>query len=168
MARKAAAMPQLVRMNWGRQILAVRHDLGRYRRSGGGLLGPCDKALFSFTEPTTHRRPPLRLIDLEHVSEVATCIRTWSNLRTTGPNARQLVARVENLHVPFAEIMALLTTNRAGAVFLQHWVLQGAPRLRYFSIMLTLPVSLPGLTGQSSIDRWLLDRPVKPGDDRSE
>jgi hypothetical protein len=27
-------------------------------------------------------------------------------------------------------------------------------------------VSLPGLTGQSSIHgRWLLDRPVKPGDD---
>src|SRR5882672_6336404 len=47
----------------GRQILAVRHDLGRYRRSGGGFLGPCDKALFSFTEPTTHRRPPLSLID---------------------------------------------------------------------------------------------------------
>jgi hypothetical protein len=79
-----------------------------------------------------------------------------------------LVASVENLHVPFAEIMALLTTNRAGAVFLQHWVLQGAPRLRYFSIMLTLPVSLPGLAGQSGIDRWLLDRPVKPGDDRTE
>src|SRR6266849_432141 len=31
----------------------------------------------------------------------------------------------------------------------------------------TLPVSLPGLTGQSSIPgRWLLDRPVKPGDDK--
>jgi hypothetical protein len=31
------------------------------------------------------------------------------------------------------------------------------------------PVSLPGLTGQSSIpDRWLLDRPVKPGDDTTE
>jgi hypothetical protein len=31
---------------------------------------------------------------------------------------------------------------------------------------LTLPVSLPGLTGQSSIPGlWLLDRPVKPGDD---
>ncbi len=30
-----------------------------------------------------------------------------------------------------------------------------------------IPVlSLPGLTGQSSIhSRWLLDRPVKPGDD---
>ncbi len=29
-----------------------------------------------------------------------------------------------------------------------------------------LSVSLPGLTGQSSIPgRWLLDRPVKPGDD---
>jgi hypothetical protein len=27
-------------------------------------------------------------------------------------------------------------------------------------------VSLPGLTGQSSTPlRWLLDRPVKPGDD---
>src|SRR5215831_20886244 len=35
-----------------------------------------------------------------------------------------------------------------------------------FSITLTLGVSLPGLTGQSSIHgRWLLDRPVKPGDD---
>src|ERR1700730_2376615 len=34
------------------------------------------------------------------------------------------------------------------------------------SIGLSLPVSLPGLTGQSSIHgRWLLDRPVKPGDD---
>ena len=30
-------------------------------------------------------------------------------------------------------------------------------------------VSLPGLTGQSSIHgRWLLDRPVKPGDDSLE
>jgi hypothetical protein len=30
-------------------------------------------------------------------------------------------------------------------------------------------VSLPGLTGQSSIPgRWLLDRPVKPGDDSTE
>jgi hypothetical protein len=28
-------------------------------------------------------------------------------------------------------------------------------------------LSLPGLTGQSSTPgRWLLDRPVKPGDDR--
>jgi hypothetical protein len=47
----------------------------------------------------------------------------WSNLKTTEPNARQLVASVENLHVPFAEIMALLTTNRAGAMFLQHCLL---------------------------------------------
>jgi branched-chain amino acid transport system ATP-binding protein len=38
-----------------------------------------------------------------------------------------------------------------------------------FPIRLTLPVSLPGLTGQSSIHgRCLLDRPVKPGDDRIE
>jgi antitoxin HigA-1 len=34
---------------------------------------------------------------------------------------------------------------------------------------LLLPVSLPGLTGQSSIrSRWLLDRPVKLGDDSTE
>src|ERR1700730_2958932 len=33
----------------------------------------------------------------------------------------------------------------------------------HFSIRLTLPVSSPGLTGQSSIlGRWLLDRPVNP------
>ncbi len=33
------------------------------------------------------------------------------------------------------------------------------------SITLTLPVSLPGLTGKSGIHgRCLLDRPVKPGD----
>ena len=32
-----------------------------------------------------------------------------------------------------------------------------------------IQVSLPGLTGQSSIPgRWLLDRPVKPGDDSTE
>src|SRR5258706_14087320 len=38
-----------------------------------------------------------------------------------------------------------------------------------FSIELTLPLSLPGLTGQSSIHgRRLLDRPVKPGDDSTE
>src|SRR5258706_15242011 len=38
--------------------------------------------------------------------------------------------------------------------------------LEHSSIRLPLPVSLPGLTGQSSIPgRWLLDRPVKPGDD---
>jgi hypothetical protein len=38
-----------------------------------------------------------------------------------------------------------------------------------FTYDLTLSVSLPGLTGQSSNPcrrRWLLDRPVKPGDDR--
>src|SRR5258706_3438340 len=41
--------------------------------------------------------------------------------------------------------------------------------LEHFSIRLTVPVSLPGLTGQSSIPgRWLLDRPVKPGDDSAE
>ena len=47
--------------------------------------------------------------------------------------------------------------------------------LRHFSIRLTLPVSLPGLTGQSSIPGlWLLDRPVNPpiksgeGDDSTE
>jgi hypothetical protein len=33
-------------------------------------------------------------------------------------------------------------------------------------LSLILPVSLPGLTGQSSTHgRCLLDRPVKPGDD---
>jgi hypothetical protein len=38
--------------------------------------------------------------------------------------------------------------------------------LEHFTIRLTLPVSLPGLTGQSSSHgRCLLDRPVKPGDD---
>ncbi len=48
-------------------------------------------------------------------------------------------------------------------------------RLEHFSIRLTLPVSLPspdligGLTGQSSIPGlWLLDRPVKPGDDSTK
>src|SRR6266849_5388991 len=44
-----------------------------------------------------------------------------------------------------------------------------ADSLEHFSIRLTLPVSLPGLTGQSSNPgRWLLDRPVKPGDDSTE
>src|SRR5712691_9317022 len=45
----------------------------------------------------------------------------------------------------------------------------------HFSSRLTLPVSLPGLTGQSSIPGlWLLDRPVNPriksgeGDDSTE
>ena len=38
--------------------------------------------------------------------------------------------------------------------------------LEQILIRLTLLVSLPGLTGQPSITaRWLLDRPVKPGDD---
>ena len=38
--------------------------------------------------------------------------------------------------------------------------------LEHFLFRLILPVSLPGLTGQSSIHgRCLLDRPVKPGDD---
>src|SRR5712692_5885537 len=42
----------------------------------------------------------------------------------------------------------------------------GALGMERFSIGLTIWVSLPGLTGQSSIHgRWLLDRPVKPGDD---
>jgi len=47
--------------------------------------------------------------------------------------------------------------------------------LEHFSIRLTLPVSSPGLTGQSSIPgRWVLDRPVNPriksgeGDDSTE
>ncbi len=39
-------------------------------------------------------------------------------------------------------------------------------RLEHFPFRLILPVSLPGLTGQSSTHgRCLLDRPVKPGDD---
>src|SRR2546429_4491676 len=42
-----------------RQILAVRYNLGRNRCCGRCRLGACDKALFSFTEPTSHRRPPL-------------------------------------------------------------------------------------------------------------
>jgi hypothetical protein len=34
-------------------------------------------------------------------------------------------------------------------------------------LTLTFSLSLPGLTGQSSIlSWWLLDRPVKPGDDK--
>jgi len=38
--------------------------------------------------------------------------------------------------------------------------------LERVSIRLTLLMSLPSLTGQSSIPGpWLLDRPVKPGDD---
>jgi hypothetical protein len=38
--------------------------------------------------------------------------------------------------------------------------------LKHCSVRLTLPMSLPGLTGQSNIHgRCLLDRPVKPGDD---
>src|SRR5713101_8141882 len=42
-------------------------------------------------------------------------------------------------------------------------------RPEHFTIGLIPPVSLPGLTGQSSIHgRWLLDRPVKPGDDSTE
>src|SRR5262249_42091318 len=47
----------------GRQVLAVRHDLRRYRRRRRCRLGACNKALFSFAEPTTHRRPPFGLID---------------------------------------------------------------------------------------------------------
>ena len=40
-------------------------------------------------------------------------------------------------------------------------------RLRHYSIFRLNSVSLPGWTGQSSTPgRWLLDRPVKPGDDR--
>jgi hypothetical protein len=40
-----------------------------------------------------------------------------------------------------------------------HW-------LEHFPITLTPLVSLPGLTGQSITHGWyLLDRPVKPGDD---
>ena len=49
----------------------------------------------------------------------------------------------------------------------------GAPligaNISAFTYDLTLSVSLPGLTGQSSNPcrrRWLLDHPVKPGDDR--
>ena len=41
-----------------RQILAVRYNLGRNRRCGRCRLGACDKALFSFTEPSSHCRPP--------------------------------------------------------------------------------------------------------------
>jgi hypothetical protein len=42
----------------------------------------------------------------------------------------------------------------------------GSGHRRCFLITLTLSVSLPGLTGQSSTrGRWLLDRPVKPDDD---
>jgi hypothetical protein len=42
-------------------------------------------------------------------------------------------------------------------------------QLEHFTIKLTLVLSLPGLTGQSSIHgRWLLDRPVKPGDDSTK
>jgi hypothetical protein len=41
--------------------------------------------------------------------------------------------------------------------------------LERFPITLTLSMSLPGLTGQSStLGRCLLDRPVKPGDDSDE
>jgi hypothetical protein len=39
----------------------------------------------------------------------------------------------------------------------------------HFPFRLILPMSLPGLTGQSSIHGWcLLDRPVKPGDDTDQ
>ncbi len=44
----------------------------------------------------------------------------------------------------------------------------GSLSLERLSIRLTLPVSLPGLTGQSSNPgRWLLDRPVKPWSSRA-
>src|ERR1700687_3818153 len=42
-----------------RKILAVRYNLGRNRRRGRCRLGACDKALFSFTEPTSHRSSSL-------------------------------------------------------------------------------------------------------------
>ena len=42
-----------------RQILAVRYNLSRNRCCGRCRLGACDKALFSFTEPSSHCRPPL-------------------------------------------------------------------------------------------------------------
>src|SRR5262249_13368081 len=88
MARNAAAMPQLVRMNWrrlnpsrlpftsansrirpleallrlalrGRKILTVRYDLGRYRRCGRSRFGTRYQTLFPFTEPRTHRHSSL-------------------------------------------------------------------------------------------------------------
>ena len=41
-----------------RKILAIGHDLGRYRGCGRSRLGTCDETLFSFTEPTAHRPLP--------------------------------------------------------------------------------------------------------------
>ena len=84
MARKAAAMPQpvcqelpaaqaellavlvgqlddppldaLLRVALRRRkILAVGHDLGRYRRCRGGFFSSCNKAHFSVAKPTAHR-----------------------------------------------------------------------------------------------------------------
>ena len=43
----------------GRQILAVRYDLGRYRGCGGSRFGTRDQALFALAEPAAHRHPPL-------------------------------------------------------------------------------------------------------------
>ena len=48
-----------------RKILAVRNDLGRNRGCGRSRFGACDKTLFSFAEPTTHRRLPSSVRDKE-------------------------------------------------------------------------------------------------------
>src|SRR5215472_10533611 len=39
-----------------REIFSIRHDLGRYRGRGGSRFSSGYQALFSFAEPTTHRR----------------------------------------------------------------------------------------------------------------
>ena len=40
------------------KILAVRYELGGYRGCGRNRFSACDKTLFSFAQPTTHRRLP--------------------------------------------------------------------------------------------------------------
>jgi len=65
--------------------------------------------------------------------------------------------------------MCFLSLGVAASVVIEALCVAPIELIEHFTIKLTLLVSLPGLTGQSSIHgRWLLDRPVKPGDDSTE
>jgi len=74
----------------GREVLAVRYDLGGNRRRRRCCFGAGNEALFSVTQPTAHGSPPL-FVDMDS----AGCAHWAARLATSDPPGR--FARVDPL-----------------------------------------------------------------------